>query len=170
MLRLARILVLVTAAATLSACASSGRGIPAPVETREAPSTVPSLPPSLPSSVPPTVSPAEMPSEVRRSELPSLPPVTEPEAPATPVSTLLAAVDAAIAAGQLEQAAALSERALRISPRDGQLWYRLASIRFQQQRYSDAVGFAQRALSFAGSDRALTQDSNQLLARANAAQ
>jgi len=167
MLRLARILVLVTAAATLSACASSGRGIPAPVETREAPSIPSSIPPSLPPSVPPE----ETPPDARRSEPPSLPPVIEPEAPAaTPVSTLLASVDAAIAAGQLEQAAALCERALRISPRDGHLWYRLASIRYQQQRYADAVGFAQRALSFAGADRALTQDSNQLLARASAAQ
>ena len=167
-MRLARNLIFLTAAVTLSACANySARSVPAPVETREAPSASSSTLPSVPSS-PSSVPPVETPPDARR-ETPSLPPVAEPETPATPVSTLLAAVDAAIASGQLEQAAALSERALRISPRDGQLWYRLASIRYQQQRYADAVGFAQRALSFAGSDRALTQDSNQLLARANAA-
>ena len=163
MLRVLGILTLLT----LGACANySAPTVPAPVETREAPSTSSSIPPSAPSSIPPV----ETPPDTRRSEPPSLPPLVQPEAPATPVSTLLAAVDAAIAGGQLEQAAALSERALRISPRDGHLWYRLASIRFQQQRYADAVGFAQRALSFAGSDSALTRDSNQLLARATSAQ
>jgi hypothetical protein len=168
-MRLARNLIFLTAAITLSACANySARSVPAPVESREAPSASTSTLPSVPSS-PSSVPPVETPPDARRSETPSLPPVVVPEAPATPVSTLLAGVDAAIASGQLEQAAALAERALRISPRDGQLWYRLASIRYQQQRYADAVGFAQRALSFAGSDRALTQDSNQLLARANAA-
>ncbi|MDP2128772.1 MAG: tetratricopeptide repeat protein, partial [Pseudohongiella sp.] len=70
--------------------------------------------------------------------------------PATPASTLLASVDEAMAAGDLERAAALSERALRISPRDAYLWYRLANIRYVQRQYSEAEGFARRALSFAG--------------------
>ncbi len=158
MLRVLGILTLLT----VSACANySAPTVPAPVETREAPSTSPSAPPSVP--------PAVSPPDTRRSDEPSLPPVGREAPAATPTSTLLTSVDVAIAAGQLEQAAALCERALRISPRDGQIWYRLASIRFQQQRYADAVGFAQRALSFAGSDSALTRDSNQLLARANAA-
>ena len=77
----------------------------------------------------------------------------------------MASVDAAVAAGELEQAAALCERALRISPRDGDVWYRLASIRFQQRRYADADGFARRALSFAGADRGLVQATDNLLAR-----
>jgi len=81
----------------------------------------------------------------------------------------MASVDAAIAGGELERAAALAERALRISPRDAYLWYRLADIRYQQERYSDAAGFAQRALSYAGSDRELTREINGLLARSNEA-
>jgi tetratricopeptide (TPR) repeat protein len=82
---------------------------------------------------------------------------------------LLASVDQAMAAGDLERAAALSERALRISPRDAYLWYRLANIRYAQRQYSDAEGFARRALSFAGSNRELTQQINQLLAQVSAA-
>ncbi|MDO8909401.1 MAG: tetratricopeptide repeat protein [Pseudohongiella sp.] len=89
--------------------------------------------------------------------------------PATPASTLLASVDEAMAAGDLERAAALSERALRISPRDAYLWYRLANIRYVQRQYSEAEGFARRALSFAGNDRALTQQINQLLTQLAAA-
>lgn len=82
---------------------------------------------------------------------------------ATPASTLLVSVDDAISRGDLEQAAALSERALRISPRDAYLWYRLADIRYQQGQYTNAEGFARRALSFANDDRALTRDINLLL-------
>jgi Flp pilus assembly protein TadD len=88
----------------------------------------------------------------------------ERAAPAgTPASTLLASVDQAIADGDLERAAAVSERALRISPRDAYLWYRLASIRYQQQRYGEAEGFARRALSFAGNDGDLSREINNLL-------
>lgn len=82
---------------------------------------------------------------------------------ATPAASLLASVDSAIAAGDLEGAAATAERALRISPRDAYLWYRLAAIRYQQQRYTDADGFARRAQSFAGQNRELSRDINTLL-------
>jgi len=93
-----------------------------------------------------------------------LPPsIAQPQVTGSPASALLASVDTAMAEGELERAAALAERALRISPRDGYLWYKLASIRYQQARYSDAVGFAQRALSFAGTDRILSDASNTLL-------
>lgn len=93
-----------------------------------------------------------------------LPPaIAQPQVTGSPASALLASVDTAMADGELERAAALAERALRISPRDGYLWYKLASIRFQQERYSDAAGFAQRALSFAGTDRILSDASNTLL-------
>jgi tetratricopeptide (TPR) repeat protein len=74
-----------------------------------------------------------------------------------------------MAEGDLERAAALSERALRISPRDAYLWYRLANIRYVQRQYSEAEGFARRALSFAGNDSALTQQINQLLSQLGSA-
>jgi Flp pilus assembly protein TadD len=76
---------------------------------------------------------------------------------------LLASVDAAMAAGDLDRAAALCERALRIAPRDGQLWLKLGTIRQRQGRTADARGFAQRALSLAGGDAQLERQSRVLL-------
>jgi hypothetical protein len=153
-----RILLLVSVA-VLSACTSlqPPQSTPAPVENRDVP---PAAPPVLP---PPSSRP--LPPE------PSPPVATEqepaPQPPrATPSSTLLASVDTAVAAGQLEQAAALCERALRISPRDGHLWYRLATIRYQQERFTDAAGLARRAMSFAGPDAKLAEDSRRLLQQA----
>jgi tetratricopeptide (TPR) repeat protein len=168
--------VLIVSFSLLTACAApygGGRGAPAPVETRE--SATRSIPPSGPSVTREIPSGEAAPTDRRDSgvivtpESPAPTPAPSAPAPVSPVSSLLASADAAIAAGQLEQAAAICERALRISPRDGHVWYRLASIRFQQQRFTDAAGLAQRALSFAGSDAALTRDSNALLQRANAA-
>lgn len=86
-----------------------------------------------------------------------------PETPATPTSSLLAAVDAAMAAGELERAAALCERALRITPRDGNLWLKLATIRQRQGRLDEARGFAQRALSLAAGDARLELQGKALL-------
>lgn len=154
-----RMLLLVSAVGLMSACTSlqPPQETPAPVENRNVP------PPAPPPVLPP---PSSIPSP------PEPPPVvpTEPAPPppraATPASTLLASVDAAMASGQLEQAAALCERALRISPRDGHLWYRLATIRFQQDRFSEAAGLARRAMSFAGPDAKLAQDSQRLLQQA----
>ena len=94
---------------------------------------------------------------------PSIAPSPEKPAPATPVSGLLASVQAAVAAGKLDQGAALSERALRISPRDAQLWYQLALIRYRQNRLDAAADAAKRARSLAGKDVALQQQINSLL-------
>lgn len=154
----------------LTACSGNmGRGIPAPVETRgqviRAPTPEPVQPPVVGRVIEPIIGRETPPVEV----IPPSEPV-RPSTPASPVATLMASVDTAVAAGELEQAAALCERALRISPRDGYVWYRLASIRFQQQRYSDADGFARRALGFAGGDRGLVQAIDSLLARIAVAQ
>jgi len=120
------------------------QAVPQPVYIPEAVRSEPAPRPSVPDSVP-------------------LPAPERAPAPATPASTLLSSVDEAMLAGDLERAAAISERALRITPRDPWLWFRLASIRYQQRQYSDAEGFARRALSFAGNDRELSAQINQLL-------
>ncbi|MES2624851.1 MAG: tetratricopeptide repeat protein [Pseudomonadota bacterium] len=155
-----RVLLLVVVA-TLGACTSvrPPQEEPAPVEDRSVqPPTVTVLPPPESRPLPP-----EPPIS---TPVPEPEPVPPPPRAATPSSTLLASVDNAMAAGQLEQAAALCERALRISPRDGHLWYRLATIRFQQERFNDAAGLARRAMSFAGPDAKLAQDSQRLLQQA----
>jgi tetratricopeptide (TPR) repeat protein len=150
----------------LSACATyntGSRSVVAPVSTsspevlRE--STSPAEPQPSPGTIPGPVQDQPV-SEQDPSAVTGRTPV-----PPTPASTLLASVDDAIAAGDLERAAALSERALRIAPRDAYLWYRLATIRYQQEQFNDAEGVARRALSFAGNDQGLTQDINLLLSR-----
>lgn len=108
--------------------------------------------------------PAQPPS--RSPDEPPALPLLMPRESSGPASSLLTSVDQALAAGELERASALCERALRISPRDGYLWYRLANIHYRQQNYSEAIGFARRALSFAGSDRDLQDAGNQLIEQA----
>lgn len=100
------------------------------------------------------------------SDTPPPLPLLTPRDSSGPAASLLASVDQALAAGELERASALCERALRISPRDGYLWYRLANIHYRQQNYSEAVGFARRALSYAGSDRELLDAGNTLIEQA----
>lgn len=155
-----RVLLLVSAVALASCTSLQPPEEPAPVENRDIPSTPPPVlpPPSSRSFPPPENPPPVVPTEPE--------PVPPTPRAATPSSTLLASVDAAVAAGQLEQAAALCERALRISPRDGHVWYRLATIRYQQERFTDAAGLARRAMSFAGPDAKLAQDSQRLLQQA----
>jgi len=157
-------LLLVLCLALLGGCTSlrDPNLPPVPVESAGTGST-------QPTDVGPLL-PAPDQTELRREPLPELtpsPPPVETAPPATPASTLLVSVDQAIAAGELDRAAALCERALRISPRDGRLWYKLATIRYMQDRHSDAQGFARRALSFAGADAQLARDSNALLTRIN---
>lgn len=113
--------------------------------------------------------PNRTPAPVETSNPPATGTNNLPSAPASPASILLASVAEAIAAGDLERAAALCERALRIAPRDGQLWYKLATIRFEQKRYTDAAGFARRALSFATTDAVLRAQSDELLKQAEVA-
>lgn len=158
---------LVLLALTLSSGCSSlvdTYGKRAPVEEigTGAPAIVVPAPPPQPEA--PVLSREPLPAP---APAPARPPVTP--APATPSSTLLISVDQAIAANDLERAAALSERALRIMPRDGKLWYKLATIRYMQGRYADAQGFAQRALSLAGADALLQRDINVLLEQLKAA-
>lgn len=157
--------LILVAVLLLSSCATST--LTPPVTERPQPevTTLPQPPATPPPATPDPsiVQPAPLPPPVTTTPAPPSPPPA-----ATPSSTLLASVDTAIAAGELERAAALCERALRISPRDAVVWYRLATIRFRQQRYGEAVNTAQRALSFAGGNAALTRDINRLLQQANA--
>lgn len=154
----------------LSACASysAGRGIPAPVESRDNGTPTQTLPSAQPSG-------GTINAPIGRRELPEprstdqrtgnivTPAPSRNEVPATASSTLLQGVDSAIAQGDLERAAALCERALRISPRDAMLWYKLASVRAQQGRSNEAEGFAQRALSYSSSDQTLEAQIQALL-------
>ncbi|HDZ08189.1 tetratricopeptide repeat protein [Pseudohongiella sp.] len=157
-----RVLLLITSG-LLTACAGYQpvSQQPAPVERSE-PDTVNT--PALVGPPPPSSG-----QSVPRASTPSSPSPESPRdtVPATASSTLLASVDAAIAAGDLERAAAVSERALRISPRDAIIWYRLADVRYRQQQYADARGLARRALSYAGSDALLRQQISDFIEQLN---
>ena len=51
--------------------------------------------------------------------------------------------------GESEQAAALIERALRISPKNPVLWHNLAGVRLQQEQWSRAASLAAKSNSLA---------------------
>lgn len=77
----------------------------------------------------------------------------EPEAPEVaeaPLSpALLALLDRAsafTAAGDLDDAAAALERALRLAPEEPELWYRLAAVRFAQGDWGAAEAMALRSI------------------------
>lgn len=139
----------------LGGCASlPGRdGPPAPVVEagRQTGSGVESTGVTPPASIPGR-------APLQRSPLPPAePPLGLPAA--SPAAGLLAEVDEAMATGDLDRAAALCERALRIAPREGVLWLRMAEIRLRQVRLDEALGFAQRAESLAGGDARLLRAS-----------
>ena len=157
---------ILTGCATYSTTYGAGRGIPAPIETRGPTGTVDAQQTNTSRDQGIQNTPVErrdIPPEPRPSA--SSPEIVTP-APSEPPSassTLLASVEEAIADGDLERAAALCERALRINPRDALFWYRLAGVRAQQGRGNEAEGFARRALSYSADDAALTQQINTLL-------
>lgn len=145
-------------------------GCSALVTTPGAPQRAPATtvaPPPPPAPAPDPVPAVVAPPVVEAPPMVTPPPVPVPE-PVTPVQPsatagLLAAVDAALQSGDLVQASAVCERALRITPRDAMLWYRLAEIRQRQQRWQDAVANARRGLLFVGGNAALQARLNQLL-------
>jgi hypothetical protein len=152
-------IILLAVLATLTACSSlQPPAEPAPVETR----TVPTTTPPASTSERPVVGPPLPPDFEPRGSAPPPPRPPAPQ-PASPTAALLTQIDTAVAANEFDRAAALAERALRITPRDAQTWYTLANIQFQQRRYGDAEGSAQRALSFAGDNDALVRRINVLL-------
>ncbi len=79
------------------------------------------------------------------------------------VSTLLAKVENQESQAHWERAAALLERALRIEPRNAQLWHRLAKVRLQQGRYGMAESLAQKSNTLAKDDEALKRRNAELI-------
>ncbi len=79
------------------------------------------------------------------------------------VTSLLAKADTRAQAGEWGQAAALLERALRIEPRNAWLWHHLATVRFQQKRYAQAVSLANKSSSLAPGDAALQEKNRRLV-------
>lgn len=109
--------------------------------TNPGPQTLPYPQPSEPSSVPSQPAPPIRPSQ--------------PVAPARPaagpaVVALMKTADQRYESGDWDGAAANIERALRIEPRNAELWFRLAAVRLEQQQYAQAEALAQKSLALSG--------------------
>ncbi len=72
------------------------------------------------------------------------------------------------AAGRGERAAALLERAIRIEPANPWLWHRLAVLRLQQGRWSEAAALAGRSNALAGDHARLLGGNWRVIAEARA--
>lgn len=83
--------------------------------------------------------------------------------PGRAVVMLLARAEVQEQQAHWERAAALLERALRIEPRNAQLWHRLAKIRLQQGRYGMAESLAQKSATLAKDDEALKRRNAELI-------
>lgn len=81
-------------------------------------------------------------------------PLAESESPppSTAVVALLDTATQQTRAGKLDNAAATLERALRLEPRNAELWTRLAEIRLQQGQLDQAAGLAAKSNNLAGNN------------------
>ncbi len=73
----------------------------------------------------------------------------------TAVMALLNHAKHQAAAGQMDQASANLERALRIEPRNPALWLELARVRLEQGQYRQAENMAAKSNMLAGTNRYL---------------
>jgi tetratricopeptide (TPR) repeat protein len=102
------------------------------------------------------------------------PPVGEPVVGKPPVhegtaaGTLLASAHQAVQAGQFNRAEVTLERALRVEPRNAELWHEMAQVKYGQEDYGQAVQFCLKANSLAGRDSALIKQNWLLMSRAYA--
>lgn len=105
---------------------------------------------------------------------PEPPPKPEPPPVAAPkesiaVAGLLETARTDAAAGNLANAAASLERALRIEPRNPRLWQELARVRLKQGQYAQAESVAARSNSWAGDDKTLRAENWRLIAESRRA-
>lgn len=68
--------------------------------------------------------------------------------------------------GKYDTAAVQLERALRIDPRNAQIWSQLASVRLHQERYQSAESMARKSNALAGSNHQLKARNWRLIANA----
>lgn len=96
-------------------------------------------------------------------------PVTPPTGENNAVLALLDTAEKQTQNGDYGRAAANLERAIRITPRDGRLYYQLAQVRYLQANYHQAEQLCRKAMSLAGNDGALLASSRSLMEQARQA-
>lgn len=92
------------------------------------------------------------------------PPAPPPSSGAT--AALLEQSRQQAAAGNYPLATSSLERALRINPRDAELWLELGRLKLQQGDLAQAENMGRRALSLAGTDATLRRQSEELISAA----
>lgn len=113
--------------------------------------------------VEPVPTPLPAPAEEEQPP-PAVPP--EPAPTASAALALAAQSEQSLAAGDLRLAGLQLERALRIAPRDPQLWSRLAQVRLQQGDDQQAERMAERSLQLGTANRTLTLANWRIIATA----
>lgn len=100
-------------------------------------------------------------------------PQTRPRSAASSNPAVLSLLDRAhrqSAAGELEQAGASLERALRIEPRNALLWQELARVRLDLGLYRQAESLAAKSNGFAADDRTLRGENWRIIGQARSGQ
>ena len=82
------------------------------------------------------------------------------------VLALLTEADRQIGSGQIDNAAATLERAIRIKPKSAQLWHKMAQLRLQQHQPGQAENLAKKSNVLAHGDRDLIRRNWSLIAEA----
>jgi tetratricopeptide (TPR) repeat protein len=121
---------------------------------------------ALPDEAPTVIDPS-VPLDTAASPAPPAPAAPRPSSAA--VVALIDAAAAQASSGDVDQAAATLERALRIEPSNATLWHRLAVLRMQQGRYEQAMELAMRSNSLARGDARLLDANRQVIERSRAA-
>jgi len=137
-------------------------GAPVVEKAPVAPPAPVASPPPPAADVAPAVDEFEEGPIVRPLQRPPAPPVP---AGSTAVVALLEDAEQQSGAGRLDTAAVSLERALRIEPRNAQVWYRLARVRLEQGKLDQAEGLATKSMVLAGDNRQLRADNWRLVAQ-----
>jgi hypothetical protein len=128
-----------------------------PTPPRQPPSTAEqrheTAAPARPPAAPPPVSPQP------RGSAPTPP-------PSAAVVALLDTAEQRARAGNLDNAAAVLERALRLEPQNALLWHRLATVRLQQGQFAQAASLAAKSNTLAGNNRQLQASNWDTIAQA----
>jgi hypothetical protein len=90
----------------------------------------------------------------------------EEEVTSTPVAELLSDAEQALQGGDYSHAELQLERALRVAPRNGQVWHLMARIRYGQGDYGQTVQFCLKSNTLTGHDRVLERQNWMLLEKA----
>lgn len=99
------------------------------------------------------------------------PPEVNPgNAPTSAVARLHANASKQIAAKQYNAATSTLERALRIAPRNAELWHSLAIVRLQQRRWEMARNMAAKSNSLSAANRVLQAKNWRIIANSHQAQ